>query len=132
MRCSPCTPPTRQRRSWCTAARPAGLTRSRTSFRVTGSTRTCRNRSPSKKSRRCSMIFENAAEPLPILVVDDDSALIRTLADILKMHGYSPATAATGREGLALAADREPALAVVDLRLPDMDGMELASRLHEL
>jgi len=59
-------------------------------------------------------------------------ALIRTLADILRMHGYAPATAGTGREGLALAADTEPALAVVDLRLPDMDGMELASRLHDL
>jgi PAS domain S-box-containing protein len=73
-----------------------------------------------------------AADPLPILVVDDDSALIRTLADILRLHGYSPATAGTGREGLMLAANQEPALAVVDLRLPDMDGMELAARLHEL
>src|SRR5258708_33208817 len=72
------------------------------------------------------------AEPLSILVVDDDSALIRTLADILRLHGYAPATAGTGREGLALAATHEPALAIIDLRLPDMDGMELASRLHEL
>ena len=73
-----------------------------------------------------------AAEPLPVLVVDDDSALIRTLSDILAMHGYAPATASTAREGLALASSRVPALAVIDLRLPDMDGMELASRLHEL
>ena len=73
-----------------------------------------------------------AAEPLPVLVVDDDSALIRTLSDILTMHGYAPATASTAREGLALATSRAPALAVIDLRLPDMDGMELASRLHEL
>jgi two-component system, cell cycle sensor histidine kinase and response regulator CckA len=71
-------------------------------------------------------------EPLPVLVVDDDSALIRTLADILRMHGYAPATAGTGMEGLALAAHTSPALAVVDLRLPDMDGMELAAKLHEL
>ena len=73
-----------------------------------------------------------ATEPLPILVVDDDSALIRTLSDILTMHGYAPATAGTAREGLALATSRAPALAVIDLRLPDMDGMELASKLHEL
>ncbi|HYC52463.1 MAG TPA: response regulator, partial [Gemmatimonadaceae bacterium] len=72
------------------------------------------------------------AEPLSVLVVDDDSALIRTLSDILRLHGYAPATASTGREGLAMAATRAPALAVVDLRLPDMDGMELAARLHEL
>jgi signal transduction histidine kinase len=73
-----------------------------------------------------------AGSPLPVLVVDDDSALIRTLSDILSMHGYAPATASTAREGLALASSRIPALAVIDLRLPDMDGMELASRLHEL
>jgi two-component system, cell cycle sensor histidine kinase and response regulator CckA len=72
------------------------------------------------------------AEALPILVVDDDSALIRTLADILRMHGYAPTTAETGEEGLAIAEHQKPMLAVVDLRLPDMDGMELASRLHAL
>src|SRR5207247_5814470 len=78
------------------------------------------------------MRFATATEPLPVLVVDDDSALIRTLSDILRMHGYAPATAATGREGLAQAARLPPALAVVDLRLPDMDGMELAAKLHAL
>ena len=69
---------------------------------------------------------------LPVLVVDDDSALIRTLADILRHHGYAPETAETGRRGLQLAETRPPALAVVDLRLPDMDGIELVSKLHEL
>jgi PAS domain S-box-containing protein len=78
------------------------------------------------------MLSATATKPLPVLVVDDDSALIRTLADILRMHGYDPSTAVTGREGLALAKHQSPALAVVDLRLPDMDGMELASKLHEL
>ncbi|HEX7937449.1 MAG TPA: response regulator, partial [Gemmatimonadaceae bacterium] len=72
------------------------------------------------------------ADPLPVLVVDDDNALIRTLSDILKIHGYSPSTAGTAREGLRLAQESVPALAVVDLRLPDMDGMELVSRLHEI
>lgn len=72
------------------------------------------------------------AEPLPVLVVDDDSALTRTLADILQLHGYAPSVATTGKEGLVLAEQREPALAVIDLRLPDMDGLELAARLHEL
>ena len=72
------------------------------------------------------------ADPLRILVVDDDSALIHTLSDILRLNGYDPATAETGRAGLQIAQERAPALAVIDLRLPDMDGMELASRLHEL
>ena len=73
-----------------------------------------------------------AADALPVLVVDDDSALIRTLADILRVHGYAPEVAGTGREGLELAERRAPALAIVDLRLPDMDGMELVSKLHAL
>src|SRR5687767_381374 len=72
------------------------------------------------------------ADPLRILVVDDDSALIRTLSDILRLHGYDPSVAETGQAGLELAQLQSPALAVIDLRLPDMDGMELASRLHEL
>src|SRR4051812_41053153 len=79
-----------------------------------------------------STLSETSAEPLAVLVVDDDSALIRTLADILRHHGYAPQTALSGHEGLALAQDQVPALAVVDLRLPDMDGVELASRLHAL
>ena len=70
--------------------------------------------------------------PLPILVVDDDSSLIRTLADILRIHGYNPSTASTGAMGLEMAELETPALAVVDLRLPDMDGVDLAARLHEL
>jgi two-component system, cell cycle sensor histidine kinase and response regulator CckA len=69
---------------------------------------------------------------LPVLVVDDDAAIIRTLADILELHGYAAHTAATGGEGLRVAKSSKPALAVVDLRLPDMDGLELAHKLHEL
>jgi signal transduction histidine kinase len=71
-------------------------------------------------------------EPLRILVVDDDSALIHTLSDILRLNGYAPETAETGRAGLRIAEEQTPALAVIDLRLPDMDGMELAARLHQL
>jgi len=69
---------------------------------------------------------------LPVLVVDDDAAIIRTLSDILELHGYRPQAAATGGEGLRMAEANRPALAVVDLRLPDMDGLELAHKLHEL
>lgn len=74
----------------------------------------------------------NQSAPLPILVVDDDNALLRTVADILEMHGYAPQTAATGGSGLAVAATMKPAVALVDLRLPDMNGLELAARLHSL
>jgi PAS domain S-box-containing protein len=75
-----------------------------------------------------------ASEHLPVLVIDDDAQLRRTLHDILKLRGYEPLTAESGRAGLRIAEDRSPSIAValVDLRLPDMDGLELVGRLHEL
>ncbi len=70
--------------------------------------------------------------PIPVLVVDDDRNLLRTLADILRLHGYDPVTAADGHDALKVAQERPMALAVVDLRLPDMDGLELIHRLHDV
>ena len=73
------------------------------------------------------------ASPIHVLVVDDDSQLLRTLSDILNLRGYSPQTASSAVEGLALAAQSPaPAVALVDLKLPDMDGLELVSRLREI
>jgi PAS domain S-box-containing protein len=74
------------------------------------------------------------AEPLHVLVVDDDSHLLRTLADILRLRGYEPHTARSGAEGLRLAegAMPEPAIALVDLKLPDMDGLDVVGRLRAL
>jgi PAS domain S-box-containing protein len=71
-------------------------------------------------------------EPLPILVVDDDRQMLRTIADILRLSGYSPEGALTAAQGLELAERVHPAIALVDLRLPDMDGIELVGRLHAL
>jgi len=73
------------------------------------------------------------SEQLPVLVVDDDRALLRTLADILRARGYEPRVAPSGREGLELLLDGRapPAIALVDMRLPDMDGMEVVRRLRQ-
>ena len=72
------------------------------------------------------------AEPLRILVVDDDSVQLRALAELLRVHGYEAAAAETATAGLKIAEEAAPALALIDLRLPDMEGTELAARLHEL
>jgi len=73
------------------------------------------------------------ADLIHVLVVDDDSQLLRTLSDILNLRGYSPHIATSATEGLALAAQSPaPAVALVDLKLPDMDGLELVSRLREI
>ena len=73
-------------------------------------------------------------EPLAVLVIEDDSHLLRTLRDILRHRGYAPLTAASGQEGLTLAASQTapPAVALIDLKLPDMDGMEVVGRLHAI
>jgi PAS domain S-box-containing protein len=74
-----------------------------------------------------------AADPLRVLVIDDDRDLLRTVADILRRRGYEPHTAASGVEGLRLAeAVPQPAIALIDLRLPDMDGMQVVGRLREI
>ncbi len=71
-----------------------------------------------------------SAEKRPVLVVDDDETLARTIADVLGLHGFDAQTAVRGSDALALAEAMTPGAAVVDLRLPDMDGLDLAARLH--
>lgn len=65
-----------------------------------------------------------------ILVIDDEEQIRRALASILKSHGYRVITAATGAEGTAAAADGNPELVVLDLSLPDVDGIALAAELR--
>jgi signal transduction histidine kinase len=71
---------------------------------------------------------------LPILVVDDDSQMLRTIGDILRFRGYEARGAGSGQEGLNAveSAENPPAIALVDLKLPDMDGIELVTRLRDL
>jgi two-component system, cell cycle sensor histidine kinase and response regulator CckA len=72
-------------------------------------------------------------EALSVLVIEDDNHLLRTLRDILRLRGYAPMTAASGGEGLTLAAaGSPPAVALIDLNLPDMDGTEVIGRLHAI
>jgi len=76
--------------------------------------------------------MSTGTDHVPVLVVDDDENLTRTLEDILPLHGFAPLTAQSGSQALTLAQEsaQTPPVAVVDLRLPDMDGIDLAVRLH--
>jgi two-component system, OmpR family, KDP operon response regulator KdpE len=65
-----------------------------------------------------------------ILVVDDEPALARALAINLRAHGYDVAIAANGRAALVAASAQPPALVVLDLGLPDMDGVEVVEGLR--
>jgi PAS domain S-box-containing protein len=66
-----------------------------------------------------------------ILIVDDDESTRRTLTLIFEMKGYEIETAETGCEALEKARDRAFNLAILDLRLPDMDGVELLTPLKD-
>jgi len=66
-----------------------------------------------------------------ILVIDDDSAIRKLLEVALSAAGYRPVCSATGKEGLIRAAIDAPALVLLDLGLPDMDGKEFLSRFRE-
>lgn len=66
-----------------------------------------------------------------VLVVDDEPALTQALTASLGTRGYDVAIAPTGERGLAEAAARTPAVIVLDLGLPDIDGVEVCRRLRE-
>jgi len=66
-----------------------------------------------------------------ILVVDDEHQILRALRVILRETGFEALPAATGEEALDLAALQHPDAGIIDLLLPDMDGVELCRRLRE-
>jgi two-component system KDP operon response regulator KdpE len=66
-----------------------------------------------------------------ILVIDDEAQILRALRTILTAKQFKVTTASRGEEGLALAAALSPDLIVLDLALPDMDGVEVCARLRE-
>ena len=65
-----------------------------------------------------------------ILVVDDEVAIGRALATGLRARGHDVVVAATGEAGLSLAALGSPDVVVLDLGLPDIDGVEVCRRLR--
>ncbi len=65
-----------------------------------------------------------------VLVIDDEAQIHRFLGPALEAAGYEPLRAETAAEGLRLAATRAPALVLLDLGLPDLDGKEALARLR--
>ncbi|MCX6558942.1 MAG: sigma-54 dependent transcriptional regulator [Candidatus Aminicenantes bacterium] len=66
-----------------------------------------------------------------ILIIDDDALIRKTLAAHLGKQGFEVRTAEDGESGLAQAAEAEPDLVLCDIRLPDIDGLEVLRRLKE-
>jgi two-component system KDP operon response regulator KdpE len=69
---------------------------------------------------------------LKILVVDDEPAIVRFLRTGLTGHGYIVLTAGTGRAALEILERESPNLMVLDLGLPDMDGLDIIIRLRAM
>jgi two-component system KDP operon response regulator KdpE len=66
-----------------------------------------------------------------ILVIDDETQILRALRTILTQKQFRVTVASRGEEGLALAAANPPDVVILDLSLPDMDGVMVCGRLRE-
>jgi len=65
-----------------------------------------------------------------VLVVEDNEKNMKLVRDVLLATGYSPIEASSGEEALRLAAENGPALVLMDIQLPDLDGAEALRRLR--
>ncbi len=66
-----------------------------------------------------------------VLVIDDEPQILRAIRTILSAKHFKVTTASRGEEGLTLAASQSPDVIILDLSLPDIDGIEVCSRLRE-
>jgi len=69
--------------------------------------------------------------PARILIVDDEPSILATMAPLLRTRGYEVATATTGHAALDELDRHPPQLVILDLGLPDLDGVEVCRRIRE-
>ena len=67
-----------------------------------------------------------------ILLVDDNPKFLNTLAERIRLKGYDPYTALNGHEAIDITKTTKIHLAVVDQKMPDMDGLEVIAKLKEI
>ena len=72
-----------------------------------------------------------ATKPQTVLVVEDEASIASFVAAYLKNAGYAVRTTPSGADALKLVASEKPALVVLDLMLPDMDGVEVCKRIRQ-
>jgi DNA-binding response OmpR family regulator len=66
-----------------------------------------------------------------ILVIDDDKSILRTFTRILQKNGYEIDVAETGKEAIEKTETNRYDLALIDIRLPDMDGTDLLVKIQK-
>src|SRR6266513_2029664 len=69
------------------------------------------------------------AENRRILIIDDERPILLTLEALLGRHGYQVETAATASIGVKLLKTKSPALVLLDLQLPDADGLQMLDQI---
>lgn len=69
--------------------------------------------------------------PATVLIVEDEPPMQRFLSTLLRAHGHRVLRAESGAEGIREAATRNPDVVLLDLGLPDMDGLDVVERLRE-
>ena len=65
-----------------------------------------------------------------ILIVEDNERNLKLVRDLLQHHGYETIEARNAADGVALAAERRPDLILMDIQLPDVDGVTALGRLR--
>jgi two-component system, chemotaxis family, chemotaxis protein CheY len=86
---------------------------------------------PGADARSQARTDESAAAGRPILVVDDDPEILAMLRDFLESEGLAVRTAANGAEALESLDEVAPALILLDMRMPVLDGWGFAQKVRE-
>ena len=73
---------------------------------------------------------ENGPRPT-VLIVDDDSDMVEVLATRLQRQGFATLSDLTGRHAVEMARQMQPAVVLLDLRLPDADGLTICRALSD-
>src|SRR5256885_3918716 len=75
------------------------------------------------------MLSEN---PGRVLVIDDEAEIRESLETLLQLEGYTVISAGTAREGLAILGERSFDIVLLDLALPDRNGLDILAEIHML
>jgi DNA-binding response OmpR family regulator len=75
--------------------------------------------------------MSSAAEPRPIVVIDDEPYILRSLSYVLTREGYRVETACNGDEGLERARTLRPPLVFLDVMMPRMNGYEVCEQIRQ-
>ena len=70
------------------------------------------------------------SDPAKITIIDDDSDLVEALRNFLRRHSFEVSIAYGGTEGLKVVEENRPDLVILDMMMPDMDGMQVLLKIR--